>query len=70
MTNKKCPKCGSQNFRIEEECTTTLIYEVYEGTVEAQGECNDASEHVKTTCICDECSHRWHPRKFDFIVDK
>ena len=70
MTTKQCPKCRNKDYRIEEQYTTTYIYQVVNGTVIACGENNDSQDHIKTTCICDACKHKWHPRNFNFTVDE
>lgn len=69
MTDKKCPKCGSATFQICDECVQELIYEVTDGYVEANGE-GDGGEHIRTTCYCRECGHVWHPRNFNYTIDK
>lgn len=70
MTTKKCPRCGYKNFQIADEYTVKYLYEVHDGVVEADGMENDAVEHVRTTCTCRNCEHIWHPRNFDYTIDK
>ena len=69
MTDKKCPKCGSRNFQIVDYCITGYIYEVEDGVVIANG-VDDGGDRVKTSCVCRECNHCWHPKKMDFVIDK
>ncbi len=69
MTDKKCPRCGSQNFSISDYWVTCYLYEVENGTVNAEGSDGDTGKHIKTECICKECNHRWHPHNFDFSID-
>lgn len=69
MTNKKCPNCGSMTFQIVDYYITGYIYEVENGVVTAEG-ADDGGEHKKTTCVCRECGHLWHPRKFEYTIDK
>lgn len=69
MTEKKCPKCGSRNFQINDYYTRPYIYEVTDGYVEAEGE-GEESEHVRTNCVCRNCKHQWHPKNFDYYIDK
>lgn len=68
MINKKCPKCGSRNFQIEDEYTTVYMYQVVNGEVEADGEDKDCGRHVSTTCYCNECGYGWHPKKMSFML--
>ena len=68
MTEKKCPKCGSRNFQITDYYVTGYIYEVEDGKVIPDG-ADEGGEHVRTTCVCRECGHIWHPRNFDFSID-
>ena len=70
MTDKRCPKCGSRNFQIADEYTTAYLYEVTDGVVEADGMDNDFGRRVKTTCTCRDCDHQWHPRNFNYTIDK
>ena len=70
MTDKKCPKCGSRNFQIADEYTTAYLYEVTDGVVEADGEDNDFGRHVRTTCTCRNCDYQWHPKNFEYSIDK
>lgn len=70
MTDKKCPKCGFGNFQIADEYVVAYLYEVQDGVVEADGMENDAVEHVRTTCTCRACGHHWHPRNFNYTIDK
>ena len=37
MTDKKCPKCGSNNFQIVDYFVTGYIYEVENGVVNGNG---------------------------------
>lgn len=69
MTDKKCPKCGSRSFLIIDRYETDYFYNVVDGVVCADGSGDDAT-HVRTTCVCDNCQHSWHPRKFDYTVDE
>lgn len=69
MTDKKCPKCGSRNYQIVSYDVVGYIYEVEEGRVIAEGQ-DDGGDHIRTTCVCRECDHQWHPRKFDFTIDE
>lgn len=69
MTDKKCPKCGSRNYQIVSYDVVGYIYEVEDGYVCAEGQ-DDGGEHIRTTCVCRECDHQWHPRKFDFTIDE
>lgn len=69
MTDKKCPKCGSRNFQIADYYTRPYIYEVEDGKVIGDG-MGEESDHVKTTCVCRECGHEWHPKKFEYIIDE
>lgn len=71
MTNKKCPKCGSKSFQVTDYFVTGYIYEVEDGYVTAEGQ-DDGGIHVCTTCVCRECGHQWHPKKFndDFVIDQ
>lgn len=68
MTNKKCPICGSHNFQITDFYVRGYIYEVHDGIVLADGE-DDGGERVRTTCVCRDCDHIWHPRNFDYTID-
>lgn len=68
MTEKKCPKCGKQNFQIVDEYAQELIYEVEGGIVTPDG-AGDGGERIRTTCHCRECGHSWHPRNFDYTID-
>lgn len=70
MTDKKCPKCGSCNYQIADEYTTTYLYEVIDGIVVADGEDNDFGKRVRTTCTCYKCGHHWHPRRFRYVIDE
>lgn len=69
MTDKRCPKCGSRNFQIIDYDVVGYIYDVEDGKVIADGQ-DDGGEHVRTTCICRECGHEWHPRNFNFEIDE
>jgi Zn finger protein HypA/HybF involved in hydrogenase expression len=69
MTDKKCPKCGSRNFQISDYFTRAYIYEVKDGIVEAEG-IGEESEHVRTICVCRDCNHQWHPKRFEYSIDK
>lgn len=69
MTDKKCPKCGSRNFQIVDYDVVGYIFEVEDGRVIADGQ-DDGGEHVRTICLCRECGHEWHPRKFYFEIDE
>lgn len=69
MTEKKCPKCGSRNYQIVDYYVTGYIYEVEEGVVIAEG-ADDGGEHKRTDCYCRACGHVWHPRNFEYSVDK
>ncbi len=71
MINKKCPKCGSRNFQLVDYYVAGYIYEVTDGVVEADGQ-DEGGRHVKTTCVCRQCGHQWHPRlkNNDFSIDK
>lgn len=70
-TTKVCPKCGSNSFTVFDRSVRCYVYIVTNGYVEADGD-TDYSEHVKTTCVCDECGHKWHPRRLNdnFIIDE
>lgn len=70
MINKNCPKCGSRNFQLVDYCVTAYIYEVNEGRVIADGAGDDGGEHVRTTCVCRECKHQWHPKNLEFEIDE
>lgn len=70
MTDKKCPKCGSKDFSIECKVTAYLLYTVIDGIVEANGCDMDAGDELSNTCICSNCKHIWHPRKFNYTIDK
>ena len=69
MTDKKCPKCGSRNFQIVDYYVVGYIYEVEDGKVIAEGQ-DDGNEHVRTSCVCRECGHEWHPRNFNYEIDE
>ena len=69
MTNKKCPKCGSRNFQISDYVIMGFIYEVEDGEVTGEG-MDEGGKRVSTICRCRNCDHSWHPRNFEFIVDK
>lgn len=69
MTDKKCPKCGSRNFQIVDYYVAGYIYEVEDGKVIAEGQ-DDGNEHVRTSCVCRECGHEWHPRNFNYEIDE
>ena len=61
-TKKKCPKCGSDKFRIEEFVETANIYEAEGGKITFEGTTDDAD--IKATyCHCNSCGYNWHPRK-------
>jgi len=70
MTEKKCPKCGSQNFQVVDYYVTGYIYEVANGIVTAEGT-DDGGDHVRTNCVCRNCGHNWHPKNLDknFAID-
>ena len=70
MTEKKCPKCGSQNFQVVDYYVTGYIYEVANGIVTAEGT-DDGGNHVRTNCVCRKCGHIWHPKNLDknFAID-
>lgn len=72
MTNKKCPKCGSNSFALESKVTAYLLYEVTNGHVKSNGIDADAGDSLSDTCICDNCGYRWHPKKLndDFVIDE
>ena len=69
MTDKRCPKCGSRTFQIFDCYVQELLYEVENGVVEAFGE-GDGGEHIRTECVCRKCGHSWHPRNFNYTIDK
>ena len=69
MTEKKCPKCGSRDFQITDYYTRPYIYEVEGGIVTADG-IGEESDHVRTVCVCRNCDHLWHPRNFEYSIDK
>ena len=69
MINKKCPKCGSRNFQINDYYARAYIYEVTDGYVEAEG-VGEEAEHVRTNCVCRNCNHQWSPKNFDYSIDK
>ena len=69
MTDKKCPKCGSRNFQIVDYYVVGYIYEVEDGNVIAEGQ-DDGGEHIRTSCVCRECRHEWHPRNFNYEIDE
>lgn len=69
MTDKKCPKCGSKYFQINDFYVVSYIYEVEDGIVIADGQ-DEGGEQVKTTCVCRDCGHLWHPRKMNYEVDE
>ena len=69
MTDKKCPQCGSRNFQICDEYVQELLYEVEDGIVEAMG-AGDGGKHIRTTCVCRNCSYNWHPRKLIYTIDE
>lgn len=69
MTDKRCPKCGSRSFTIIEYSTADYYYEVEDGVVTPDG-MGDDCEHVRTDCHCSKCGYWWHPRRFDYTIDK
>ena len=69
MIDKKCPKCGSRSFQINDYCVVGFIYEVQDGIVESEGT-GDSCDSIKTTCVCRKCKHEWHPRNLEFTIDK
>lgn len=69
MIDKKCPKCGSRNFLLIDYDVVGYIYEVEDGRVIADGQ-DDGGEHVRTTCVCRECDHQWHPKNANFEIDE
>lgn len=60
-TDKKCPKCGSQDFMITNYCTMDLLYESKGGEVEPMG-MGDYSKTISTICDCYKCGYSWHPK--------
>lgn len=69
MTDKKCPQCGSRYFQIVDYYVVGYIYEVEDGRVNAD-EQDSGGEHVRTTCLCRDCGHQWHPRNFNYTIDE
>lgn len=69
MIDKKCPKCGSKSFQLVDYCKVGYIYSVEDGKVMPDGQ-DDSSDHISTTCSCNECGHIWHPRNLDFEIDE
>lgn len=69
MIDKKCPKCGSRSFQINDYCEVGFIYEVQDGIVESEGT-GDSCDSIKTVCVCRKCKHEWHPRNLEFTIDK
>lgn len=69
MIDKKCPKCGSRNFQLIDYYVVGYIYEVEDGRVIAEGQDDDV-DHVRTTCVCRECGHQWHPKNVNFEIDE
>lgn len=69
MTNKKCPKCGSQEFSFTIEGRATLFYIVENGRVIANGG-EGVDDVMSITCSCHICNHVWHPRKFQYEIDE
>lgn len=69
MTEKKCPKCGSRHFQINDYYTRPYIYEVTDGIVVADG-VGEEADHVRTHCVCRYCGHKWTPRLFNYTIDE
>lgn len=70
MINKKCPKCGSRRFNIEDVYSVVYIFHADEGKVYADGMDDDGGRHIKTICYCLNCQYTWHPRNMNFTIDK
>ena len=70
MIDKKCPRCGGQNFQIADYYPVAYLYNVKDGIVEADGMDNDFGRRIKTVCTCYDCNHQWHPKKIEYEIDK
>lgn len=65
VTNRRCPKCGSNTYQIDDWYETAYIYQVENGVITPDGMDNDVCDHIRTVCSCSECGYRWHPKNFN-----
>lgn len=69
MIEKRCPRCGSKDFQLVDYFVVGYIFEVQDGVVSADGQ-DDGGERVRTTCVCRNCDHQWHPKNLDYTIDE
>lgn len=60
---------NEQKVDLVEKVGEHFKCEVEAGIVIAVG-ADDGGEHIRTTCCCRQCGHLWHPRNFDYTIDK
>lgn len=65
MLEIKCPKCGSDEFRLEEYVEVTYVYSASKGKVAYEGTSEDAIIK-RVNCYCEKCRTIWHPKKSTF----
>jgi predicted nucleic-acid-binding Zn-ribbon protein len=67
-TNKRCPKCGSRSFSVEETVQTTSYFESDNGKVTFGGQ--DGREIVHIRAKCRNCGHAWFMRKSKWFKEE
>lgn len=71
ITKRRCPKCGSRNFQIDDWYEACYIYQVEDGVITPDGVDNDGCDHIRTVCTCLDCGNNWHPKNlYKSIVEK
>lgn len=66
QTKKKCPKCGSKDFQVDEYVEITNKYTAEGGIITFEGT-SDFGDTKAIYCKCHKCGYTWHPRRDLFI---